>query len=144
MTLRAPVGVPTRQPTHPGRFLARHYLGPLAISQSRAARLLGVSRRRMHELTQGQRAMSPDTAIRCAMAFGVRADFWLSLQSNWDCFQAWRKLRAPTLVTACTALPPEGARFALGRPGGKTIAPTLVTACTALPPEGAHAPLSHP
>jgi plasmid maintenance system antidote protein VapI len=37
--------------------------------------------------------MSPDTAIRCAMAFGVRADFWLSLQSNWDCFQAWRALR---------------------------------------------------
>jgi hypothetical protein len=28
---------------------------------------------------------------------------------------------APTLATACTALPPEGARFALGRPGGETI-----------------------
>jgi addiction module HigA family antidote len=99
-TLRAPIGVPTRQPAHPGRFLARHYLGPLAISQSRAARLLGVSRRRMHELTQGQRAMSPDTAIRCALAFGVRADFWLSLQSNWDCFQAWRALRNSAVVGA--------------------------------------------
>ncbi len=32
---------------------------------------------------------------------------------------------APTLFTACNALPPEGARFALGRPGGETIAPTL-------------------
>jgi len=28
---------------------------------------------------------------------------------------------APTLVTACTALPPEGAHFALGRPGGEAI-----------------------
>jgi addiction module HigA family antidote len=109
MTLRAPVGVPTRQPTHPGRFLARHYLGPLAISQSRAARLLGVSRRRMHELTQGQRAMSPDTAIRCAMAFGVRADFWLSLQSNWDCFQAWRTLRHSAVVGAIAAVQPDSA-----------------------------------
>ncbi len=27
---------------------------------------------------------------------------------------------APTLATACAALPPEGARFALGRPGGET------------------------
>ena len=44
---------------------------------------------------------------------------------------------APTLVTACTALPPKGERFALGRPGGKTMAPTLVTACTTLPPKGA-------
>ena len=28
---------------------------------------------------------------------------------------------APTLVTSCTALPPEGAHFALGRPGGEAI-----------------------
>ena len=92
-SMQTPAGVPTRQPAHPGRFLERNFLRPMAISQSRAARLLGVSRRRMHELTQGQRAMSPDTAIRCALAFGVRADFWLTLQSNWDCFQAWRALR---------------------------------------------------
>lgn len=95
-----PAGVPTRHPAHPGRFLERNFLRPLDISQSSAARLLGVSRRRMHELTQGQRAMSPDTAIRCALAFGVRADFWLTLQSNWDCFKAWRMMKAPTLVTA--------------------------------------------
>ena len=118
MTLRAPVGVPTRQPTHPGRFLARHYLVPLAISQSRAARLLGVSRRRMHELTQGQRAMSPDTALRCAMAFGVRADFWLSLQSNWDCFQAWRTLRNSESVGAIDAL---GAKAAAQPAAGSAL-----------------------
>ncbi len=45
---------------------------------------------------------------------------------------------APTLVTSCTALPPEGASLALGRPGGdRDMAPTLVTSRTALPPEGA-------
>ncbi len=26
----------------------------------------------------------------------------------------------PTLITSCDSLPPEGARFVLGRPGGKT------------------------
>ena len=31
---------------------------------------------------------------------------------------------APTLATACAALPPRGARFALGRPGGSNLAPT--------------------
>ena len=46
---------------------------------------------------------------------------------------------APTLFTACNALPPEGAVFSLGRPGGK-IAPTLPTACSSLPPGGAAAP----
>ena len=34
----------------------------------------------------------------------------------------WRNA-TPTLVAARTALPPEGARFALGRPGGETSAP---------------------
>ena len=29
---------------------------------------------------------------------------------------------APMLATACAALPPKGARFALGRPGGETMA----------------------
>ena len=48
----------------------------------------------------------------------------------------WKNL-APTLATACASLPPEGAPFALGRPGGSTRAPTLATACASLPPEGA-------
>jgi len=34
----------------------------------------------------------------------------------------WKNV-APTLASACAALPPEGARFALGRPGGETGAP---------------------
>jgi aspartyl protease family protein len=44
---------------------------------------------------------------------------------------------APTLVASRTTLPPGGARFALGRPGGETMAPTLVASRTTLPPEGA-------
>jgi len=32
-----------------------------------------------------------------------------------------RNLMAPTLPTACGSLPPEGARFDLGRPGGETL-----------------------
>ena len=46
---------------------------------------------------------------------------------------------APTLATACAALPPEGA---LAPKGGLSAldTPTLATACAALPPEGALAP----
>ena len=42
---------------------------------------------------------------------------------------------APTLVTACTALPPEGAVSPWGGPAAK-LAFTLVTAWTALLPGG--------
>ena len=51
---------------------------------------------------------------------------------------------APTLFTACNALPPEGAHFALGRPGGETFASTLPTSCGSLPPEGANFPWGGP
>ena len=91
--LPGPVGVPVRAPLHPGRFLQRHYLLPLHLTQTDAARLLGVSRRRINELIQGHRSMSPDTAIRCALAFGLPAGQWLALQSDWDSFHTWKTLR---------------------------------------------------
>jgi addiction module HigA family antidote len=89
-----PPGVPPRAPWHPGRFLNRNYLTPLGLSQSDAARLLGVSRRRLHELVQGQRSMTPDTAIRCALVFHSDVTFWLALQAAWDSFHAWKQLRS--------------------------------------------------
>lgn len=89
-----PLGVSSRAPWHPGRFLSRNYLAPLGLSQSEAARRLGVSRRRLHELVQGQRDMTPDTAIRCALVFQTDAAFWLTLQAAWDGFHAWKQLRS--------------------------------------------------
>ena len=50
---------------------------------------------------------------------------------------------APTLGTGVSSLPPEGARFALGRPGGE-IAPTLGTGVSSLPPEGARFAVGRP
>ena len=103
--LQTPAGVPLRVPVHPGHFLDKHYLQPLGINQTRAARLLGVSRRRVNELVMGHRAMSPDTAVRCALAFGASAAFWLHLQANWDAFHAWRALRAAMGAQARRAHP---------------------------------------
>lgn len=88
-----PAGVPSRAPWHPGQFLRRHFLAPVGLSQTDAARVLGISRRRLHEIVQGQRSMTPDTAIRCAVAFGTDAAFWLALQAAWDNFHAYQSLR---------------------------------------------------
>ena len=88
-----PAGVPLRSPQHPGRFLEKNFLLPLSLTQTDAARLLGVSRRRLNEIVQGHRGITPDTAIRCAVVFGTDALFWLALQSRWDSFHAWKSLR---------------------------------------------------
>ena len=91
--LVSPTGVPLRSPQHPWRFLEKNFLRPLSLSQTDAARLLGVSRRRLNEIVQGHRGVTPDTAIRCAVVFGTDALFWLALQSRWDSFHAWKSLR---------------------------------------------------
>ena len=91
--LAYPAGVPVRRPVHPGRFLEREVLQPLMLSQTAAAQMLGISRRRVNELVMGHRSMSADTAIRCAMAFGLPAACWLALQARWDSWHAWQQLR---------------------------------------------------
>ncbi len=100
--LVVPAGVPLRAPQHPGRFLDRCFLKPLALTQTEAAQRLGISRRRVNELVQGHRGISADTAIRCAMTFGVPAERWLAMQSEWDVFQAWKALRRARRASAPT------------------------------------------
>jgi len=69
----APAGVPLRRPEHPGCFLARQCLTPLAINQTAAARLLGISAAaRQASWCRARRAMTADTAIRCALASASR------------------------------------------------------------------------
>lgn len=73
-----------RRPPHPGEFLHTRFLAPLHISQTELAAALGISRRRVNELVNGRRAITPDTALRLAAYFGNEAAFWMQLQMAWD------------------------------------------------------------
>ncbi len=82
---RAPhLSWPVRRPPHPGEFLHTRFLAPLHISQTDLAAALGISRRRVNELINGRRAITPDTAVRLAAYFGNEAAFWMQLQVAWD------------------------------------------------------------
>jgi len=83
-----------RKPPRPGEFLETRYLKPLAINQTELARALGISRRRVNELVNGRRAITPDTAVRLALYFGNDAMFWMHLQVAWDVHIAVRELQA--------------------------------------------------
>ena len=90
-----PAAAPSsRRPPPPGEFLETRFLKPLAISQTDLALALGVSRRRVNELINGRRAMTPDTAIRLATFFGNDPTFWMHLQVAWDMHAAVRQLRS--------------------------------------------------
>jgi antitoxin HigA-1 len=92
----AALGVSSRRPPLPGEFLATRFLKPLAITQTDLAQALGVSRRRVNELINGRRAITPDTAVRLAMFFRNDAAFWMHLQVAWDMHAAVRQMRALT------------------------------------------------
>lgn len=91
---RAHLQAPLREPPHPGRLLQKLFLQPMGLTQTEAARRLGVSRRRLHEVVHGLRRLTPDTAARCAMQFGCDVEFWLSMQAAHDGYHAWRRLSA--------------------------------------------------
>jgi addiction module HigA family antidote len=89
----APLPLPGRTPPHPGQFLESRFLLPLHISQTDLAVALGVSRRRVNELINGRRGITPDTAVRLALFFRNDAAFWMHLQVAWDMRNAVRNVR---------------------------------------------------
>jgi len=68
----------------PGEILEEDFLKPMALSQYRLAKDIGVPPRRINEIVKGQRAITADTALRLGRYFKMSAQFWLNLQSHYD------------------------------------------------------------
>ena len=78
---------------HPGEILLEEFLIPMAISQNRLARTMGISPRRINEIIHGKRAVSADTALRLARALGTTEQFWMGLQADFDLEEARKAVR---------------------------------------------------
>ena len=71
-------------PVHPGEILAEEFLKPLALTEYRLAKGLGVPARRINEIVHGKRAITADTALRLGRFFRNSPRFWLNLQTGFD------------------------------------------------------------
>ncbi|WP_241741106.1 HigA family addiction module antitoxin [Paragemmobacter straminiformis] len=71
-------------PVHPGEVLAEEFLAPKRLSAAALARHIGVPANRISEIVAGRRAITGDTALRLATAFGTTAEFWMGLQMRWE------------------------------------------------------------
>jgi addiction module HigA family antidote len=69
---------------HPGRILLEDFLAPRGISVLHLARDIGVSPRRIYEIVQSERSITPTMALRLAHYFGLSKRFWLDLQARHD------------------------------------------------------------
>ncbi len=74
----------THAPIHPGEILREDFLLPLALSEYRVAKDIGVPPRRINEIVKGRRSITADTALRFERYFGWPAEVWLNLQSHHD------------------------------------------------------------
>jgi len=71
-------------PIHPGEILLEEFLAPMKITQSRLAKDIGVAPRTVREIVRGKRSITPNTALRLSLYFGLSERFWLNLQSRYD------------------------------------------------------------
>ncbi|MFZ1729877.1 MAG: HigA family addiction module antitoxin [Bacteroidota bacterium] len=71
-------------PIHPGEILFEEFMKPLHVSQNALARDISVSPRRVNEIVNAKRAITPDTALRLSMFFGTSEMFWMNLQASYE------------------------------------------------------------
>jgi addiction module HigA family antidote len=71
-------------PIHPGEILMEEFLMPMGISQYKLAKDISVPARRINEIVQSKRSITPDTALRLARYFGLSEMFWINLQARYD------------------------------------------------------------
>lgn len=67
----------------PGEILLEEFLKPLAISQYRLAKEIGVPPRRIGEIIAGKRSITADTGLRMSRYFGLSEGFWTGLQDDY-------------------------------------------------------------
>ena len=88
----------------PGEILKAEWMEPLALSQYRLARELGISQQRVSELINGRRSITLDTALRLARLFRTSAELWLNLQADFDLRTAARSGLAKKIERAIKPL----------------------------------------
>ena len=69
-------------PVSPGEMLLEEFLKPMALSQYRLAKEIGVSQRRIGEIVAGKRAITADTDLRLCRFFKLSDGWWLRLQAD--------------------------------------------------------------
>lgn len=80
--------MPMKSPVHPGRIVREDCIGPLGLTITKAAKVLGVSRQALNNVVNCKSGISPEMAIRLSKAFGSSPETWLRMQVAYDLAQA--------------------------------------------------------
>lgn len=75
-------------PPHPGAFIQEVYLTPNEISGREIALQLGVAASTLNRVLNEASGVSPEMALRLSKALGRSPESWLTMQHNYDLWQA--------------------------------------------------------
>ena len=77
-------------PPHPGEILKALCLNPMGLTVSEAAKALDVSRNTLSAILNRRANITPEMALRLAIAFDTTPESWLMQQIQYD---LWRTLQ---------------------------------------------------
>jgi addiction module HigA family antidote len=78
----------TRQPEHPGEYLAEIIHDTENLTQSGLAEALGVSFRTINQICNKRRGITPEIALKLSKFFGTTPHSWLNMQQAYDLYNA--------------------------------------------------------
>ena len=68
----------------PGEILLTEFIRPNNLTVYRVAKDSGISQPTLQLIVTGKRGITAETALRLGLYFGIDAQFWLNLQSDYD------------------------------------------------------------
>jgi antitoxin HigA-1 len=77
-----------------GEIIRELCLEPLGLSVSDTAKALRVSRKTLSAILNGRAGISPEMAIRLAIAFNTTPESWMNQQTQYDLWKASKKRKA--------------------------------------------------
>ena len=79
-------------PPHPDKVLKEIYLKDYNLTVTEFALRIGVSRNTASELVNCKSGISAEMALKLQKAFKVSARYWLDMQTQYDLWQASKKV----------------------------------------------------
>ena len=90
---RKKTGVRDSNPMHPGSILSSYYMTEMNLNQTQLAEKIGCSHRKVNEVVNGKRGITPDFALDLERVLGVSAEMWVNMQAAYDLWVARQKKR---------------------------------------------------
>lgn len=75
-------------PLHPGIVLNEIYMSEMSLNQSELAKRCKCSARKINEIVNGKRGISPEFAIVLEKVLGTTAEMWVRMQADYDLWKA--------------------------------------------------------